>query len=69
MYAESCKDPKDALYRYVEQEDKIHIKDLMKQLVGVPPTNFLGKINHNLSYHEGKASLPIFQKLVYILLL
>jgi prophage antirepressor-like protein len=50
------KDPKDALKRYVDGDDKINLKDLTNKLVGAAPTNLLGQINHNLNYHEGKAS-------------
>ncbi|ADO00431.1 hypothetical protein WIV_gp088 [Wiseana iridescent virus] len=52
------KNPKDALYRHVDSDDKISLQELMnenKKLVRVKQTNFLGITNHNLSYHAGKA--------------
>jgi prophage antirepressor-like protein len=49
------KNSKDALYRYVDGDDKISLQEL-KKLVRAERTNFLGSMDHNsLSCHDGKA--------------
>jgi prophage antirepressor-like protein len=55
------KDPKDAIQRYVEKEDKKDLKQLQtfngsnepNELGGAPPPNSLGSLEP-LNYHEGK---------------
>jgi hypothetical protein len=47
------KDPKDALKRYVDGDDKKTLKELV--FSKSENTNSLGKINLNLSYNDGKA--------------
>jgi prophage antirepressor-like protein len=49
------KDPKDALQRYVDYEDKISLQELKKVEGSVPPTFFLGKRYNNLSHNDGRA--------------
>jgi MSV199 domain/BRO family, N-terminal domain/T5orf172 domain len=46
------KDPKNALFRYVDFEDKKNLKELGFSLNENP--NYLGRINHNITHNEGQ---------------
>ena len=48
------KEPKNALHRYVDKEEKKTLKELVVSLSENP--NALGKLNHNLTYNEGQAT-------------
>ena len=52
-FSEMYKNPKDALFRYVDSEDKMNLQDTIK-LVDAALTNYLGS-NQPLNYHSGKA--------------
>jgi prophage antirepressor-like protein len=46
------KDSKNALFRYVDFEDKKNLKELGFSLSENP--NYLGRINHNITHNEGQ---------------